>query len=210
MLVLFLYVVSLSAAYNYDFADDSILTFNIQNESIELSTVNSIPADCNHIQTPPLLNLSPIQTSYSNANGGQAFGTSTGTNAIINFSIHQYLQLSDFGTSQINFYRKLQFYPAPSNLNSSYINVVSISECPGDFTQSATCLATVAGAGFSQIKITTDPNADENEYCKIEPGASYYMNIIHDQFPFDTQEGRCAFTTNQTCAIFFNELSDTP
>jgi hypothetical protein len=175
-------------------------------------TVTTDPVDpsCAGISMPPLLSQSPVQMTYTAANGGQPFGTSTGTNLIVDFNINQYLELSGFSTSEVNFYRKLQFYPTPSSSNATHVNVVSVSECPGDFTESATCLATVAGSGYSQMKITTNPNETGSDYCKIERNKSYYLNIIHDQYPFDTVQGRCAFTSNVTCAIFLNELSDSP
>ncbi|MCB1582996.1 MAG: hypothetical protein KDI92_08025 [Xanthomonadales bacterium] len=208
MISLFLYLTSVFAVYNYDFTDESVLTFNIQNQTINVSGANSTPANCNNTVYPPLANQPAMNMTYATANNGQPFGTSTNTNARITYNINQMLVLSGFSTPQTNFYRRLQFYPTPANANAVYANTVSISECPGDFNeQTATCVVLADPNSFSQFAISTDPNAPNN-YCIIEPNKSYYLNFIHDINPFDNGQGRCLFNTDTSCQIFFNEISD--
>ncbi|MCB1581956.1 MAG: hypothetical protein KDI92_02755 [Xanthomonadales bacterium] len=170
-------------------------------------TINSNPS-CASVVTPPLATQVAKTMTYTAANDNQPFGASTNTNARITYSIDQMLILSNFSTSQQNFYRRIQFYPTPSSADAVWVNTVSISECPGDFNQqTATCVILADPGSFSQFLISTDPGAGSN-YCIIEPNKTYYLNFIHDQFPFDSNEGRCLFTTDQSCQIFFNEVSD--
>lgn len=199
----------LIAVFNYNFNQDSVLSYNIQNQSLVLDLSDgSVSPDCSHVVTPPLLSQPPMIMSYAGVNDGQPFGASTNTNVRVTYNISQMLVLSDFSTSQQDFYRRIQFYPTPSSANAVWANTVSISECPGDFNQqTATCVILADPGSFSQFLISTDQNAPNN-YCVIEPNKTYYLNFVHDQFPFDDVPGRCLFTSDQNCQIFFNEISD--
>lgn len=170
------------------------------------STTN--PPSCEHVQSPSNLQGPPVEIDYTLLNDGFPFGTSNDTNAIANFRVDQYLEISDLRTDQENFRRKLQFYPTPSNLNSPYVLTMSISECPGDFTVTAVCTRSIVVTTFPQVRVSTYPNDDPNTFCLIETNKSYYLNFIHDQFPFDGAPGRCGFTSNNECAVFFNEQVD--
>lgn len=203
-----------NGSHNQSLALSSTKTYvlNCSNQygSVSKQVTVNVASDpsCAGINMPPLATQTPIQMTYSEANENQSFGQSTNTNARITYGIQQLLILSDFSTSQLNFYRRIQFYPTPSSSDAAYANTVTISECPGDFNSgSATCTHLADPGSFSQFLISTDPNAPSN-YCIIEPGKNYYLNFIHDITPFDGTQGRCLFTTDQSCEIFFNEISD--
>lgn len=173
-------------------------------------TVNEDPVDptCAGIQMPPLTTQQPLTTTYADANDGQPFGASTNTNNRTTYSINQLLIMSNFSTSQQNFYRRLQFLPTPSSSDAAFANTISISTCPGDFNQeTAVCVGIADPGSSSQFLISTDPGAPSN-YCIIQPNTTYYLNFIHDMTPFDSNPGRCLFTTDTSCEIFFHEVSD--
>ncbi|MFK8003800.1 MAG: hypothetical protein AB8H86_29830 [Polyangiales bacterium] len=163
---------------------------------------------CDDIERPPLLNRTTLRTSYTELNEGHPFGTSNDTNARATFHIGASAEISGFSTPQENFYRILGFVPSPSSLNASHIVTVSISECPGDFTSTATCVVQVSPMGFSQLRVTTNQSETNPTVCVIEANKVYYLNMIHDRFPFDDIPGRCSNESNQTCTVFFSETLD--
>ncbi|MCX7552643.1 hypothetical protein OS175_02030 [Marinicella sp. S1101] len=164
---------------------------------------------CASTVLPNNLTEGPVQTDYTLLNDGFPFGTNDDTNAIADFNVTQYMEISGFSTSQTNFRRKLQFFPTPSNFNSPFATTMSISRCPGDFNPStAICTRLFVTTQFPQVRISTNPSDDPNTFCVIQPGQSYYLNFLHDNDPFDQTPGRCGFQTDSRCAVFFNELED--
>lgn len=164
--------------------------------------------ECNSVTLPPLLTSEPAKITYTELNQGNPFGTSNDTNARFDFSVNRYLQISGFSTDKTDFYRIIQHATAPAGSNTSWVQSISISECPGDFTASATCVFLASPGGQTQNRITTNQNETNPNICKIQPNTTYYMNVIHDQFPFDATPGRCANQAQQTCALFFTETLD--
>ncbi|WP_267176139.1 hypothetical protein [Marinicella marina] len=193
---------------NYDFSDESSLVFNLQSEQVVLSNVTQTSVDCATVPSPPLISQPPLRLTYTEINDGFPFGESTSTNVVANFTINQHVEIADLFTDQVNFRRKLQFYPTPSNYNSPFWVSLSISECPGDFTETAVCNRVLVPVQFPQVRVSTYPDDPTDTYCVIEPGKSYYLNMLHDQDPFDEVAGRCAFQPDSTCAVIFGEISD--
>lgn len=164
---------------------------------------------CDGLRMPSLITQEPERISYTALNEGNPFGVSNDTNARYDFSINKYMEISGFSTNIENFYRILFFPTAPTGSNTSFIQSISISECPGDFNEdSAACVFLVSPQGSTQKRITTNQNETNPDICKIQTNTSYYMNVIHDRFPFDATAGRCASPTDTTCALFFSETTD--
>ena len=149
--------------------------------------------------------LSAKNIDYTVMNQGFSFGTNTNTNAIETFSTSQYLAISDLSTTNPNLRRSIQFYQNPTNLKPNWYVTMSISECPGDFTNAATCKKLIYPAQEPSMYVSTNQSDNPNIYCIIEPNKSYYLNFVHDNDPYDSTPGRCAFTSDTVCSIFFNE-----
>ncbi len=182
---------------------------NLPPTSININyTPGGNPA-CDGLRMPTLISQEPERISYTALNDGFPFGVSNDTNARYDFSINKYMEISGFSTNVENFYRILFFPTAPAGSNTSFIQSISISECPGDFNEdSAACVFLVSPQGSTQKRITTNQNESNPDICKIQTNTPYYMNVIHDRFPFDTTAGRCASPTDTTCALFFSETTD--
>lgn len=144
--------------------------------------------------------------TYANVNDGAPFGTDTGATMIESFGTNQFLSLSEFYTDRTEFSRRIQTFPSPSDTNLWYAATYSISECPGDFTQTAQCKGVIVP--FHTIFITTVTGEVPDNYCQIEAGKMYYINYIHDIDPFDSTPGRCASLDHTVCSMFTSETAD--
>jgi hypothetical protein len=83
-----------------------------------------------------------------------------------------------FTTNNLSQTYRFQF-GGPGNIEGGPTNgqVVTISECPGDFTthlNQSTCKIS-----SSRMRWSTDLNADPNIYCKLQKTHTYYFNIVH-------------------------------
>ena len=81
-----------------------------------------------------------------------------------------------------------------------------MSECPGDFTESAVCTMTVTQS--ATLLMSTRPEDSGLEYyCRLEPGRTYYLNVVASQMPFDVPPSCSdlpAYDPSR-CALLFSE-----
>lgn len=138
------------------------------------------------------------------------FGESTGGTIRERFSIDRFLALSDFFTDRTDFRRRIATFPAsPADGRPWYAMSWSLSECPGDFTETATCRGVLVPYGemfFSTRPSDGDP-APGPDYCIMQPGVRYYLNFVHDVEPYDETMGRCADPSDTSCAILTSEVA---
>jgi hypothetical protein len=110
-----------------------------------------------------------------------------------------------------NFRTKFVYADAPGYADLGDGVTFSMSQCPGDFNpDTANCV----GEFFGRTAIfTTNPDTafrDTPSACIVEPGASYYFNIIfatpydNDGVPYSVED-QCNITRSDItkCALFF-------
>lgn len=158
--------------------------------------------DCSSV--PVLPGLSPVNHDYvTDLNDGFQFGETTHTDVLINLATNQYAQAVNFRypTPQ-NFRRRIDFVSPPTNYNKANQTTVSVSSCPGDFSTSAACVKVVAP--FTSMRFSNNPNDSASIYCILEPGETYYFNVVHSPDPYN-QSPSCLSSSDNECALFFTE-----
>lgn len=148
-------------------------------------------------------NLQPDFRDYVVLNDGREFGTSTHTSVLINISNNRFVVADNFTTPTQRFRRRIVFEDPPTSHNFAELSTISISECPGDFSNSAVCVFDVNRG--SNLYISTRLNEDPDQYCILEPGTSYYFNVINSPFPYSVQP-YCRNLSDSECAIFYTEV----
>ena len=158
---------------------------------------------CDHVTAPP--GLVRINEDYLDLNDGIHFGQSTHTDVLIRLQtqpVGQYAVVSNFKAPNQIMRRRIDFVSPPTITNPSGFSLITISRCPGDFSVGATCAKVVAP--FRSMKFSTHSNDDEMEFCVIEPGETYFMNVVFSQDPFSSAP-ECHNLSNSECGIFYTE-----
>lgn len=100
----------------------------------------------------------------------------------MSLTANQYIS-AEFRSANVVQTGKLVFNPPGFNEGASATNVtVSVSECPGDFSvhlSKPKCL--LIGVPADTFRWSSDPNANEGRYCKIEKNKTYYLNIVNSR-----------------------------
>ncbi|MGJ8664005.1 MAG: hypothetical protein ACSHWU_10150, partial [Marinicella sp.] len=159
---------------------------------------------CIDVDTPP--GISAANFNYVlDLNDGLEFGVSTNTDVLINLFNTHYAVASNFTYPDTpNFRRRLDFVSAPTSHNKAHLSTVSISLCPGDFSETAVCSKVVES--FRSMSFSSDTNDNPSLYCILEPGKTYYMNVINSSSPY-TITPSCDDMSDSNCALFFTETS---
>lgn len=144
---------------------------------------------------------------YRDYNDGFDFGESTNASFMLDISNNQFYTLSGFsllGNSNLNIRRKITLVDAPTQRQIDQ-STMSISECPGDFTQSATCVIPISATlPNSLVKFSTLPSDDPNVYCILDPSKTYYVNFVNSPNPY-TSLPSCRNGSHTACTIFYSE-----
>ncbi|MGJ8662924.1 MAG: hypothetical protein ACSHWU_04695 [Marinicella sp.] len=168
--------------------------------SVQINLDNS--PQCSADIYPP--NLTRLSSTYQFFNDGYDFGETTHTDVLINLATSEFITLSDFGLTELNFRRRIDFVSAPTNYNRISQATVSISECPGDFTETSICNYLVEN--FRSIRFSTNQADNPLLYCILEPGTNYYINFVLSPSPY-TEPPSCDSENDFECAIFYTETS---
>ncbi len=145
--------------------------------------------------------LNRVQATYQSVNDGFGFGESTNTSFLLDASVTSFVTLSGFKFDQVNTRRRVVFADAPTSSRLMGTGTMSISECPGDFTNTAECVFEVNNT--STLLFSTN-SADPSAFCKLDPTKTYYANYIHSADPYNITP-TCQSPTNQTCGFFYTE-----
>jgi len=179
------------AAYVVDF-DEHLIFKNGYNPSLN---------NCLSLERPT--GVSPVNGKYRHYNGGFNFAESTNSVFLARVETNQYLTLSDFTFPTQDARRRINFSDAPSNENLMAIATISVSECPGDFTTSATCSMQVSNSSTAFFS-TRDSDAQNSMYCVLDPEKNYFFNLIMTPEPFVIPP-ECDEPSATNCAAFYNE-----
>lgn len=141
--------------------------------------------------------------TYEQYNDGEPFGVSTNTSFLLDIRINRFVVLDNFSYPQVNAWRRIVFVDAPTNHNMMHVGTISVSECPGDFSETATCRISVHNN--KTIFVTTRPgDSDIDPFCKLDPNKSYYINYVLTDDPYNGMP-ECADVTDTVCAMFYSE-----
>ncbi|TDR20810.1 hypothetical protein [Marinicella litoralis] len=146
---------------------------------------------------------------------GQQFGDATSSSANFSIDKNKYVALQVTAPTSL-YLRKNSFEQPTANFTpASY--TVSLSKCPGDFNVSSNdvgrgrCVVGGQQAGGSTTPVlrwTTKTNPTSTDLalkCVLDPGDTYYLNIIHATTPPYSQTV-CSDSTK--CGVLFTELID--
>ncbi len=150
--------------------------------------------------------LSLGQATYIEINDNQQFGESTNTSFLLNMNTSQFFALSGFQYDAIDSRRRIVIADAPTNFRLMGQGTMSISECPGDFTNTAKCVIPISRSGANRtVRISTRlTDIGDPLYCVVDPNETYFVNFVHSPDPGVVQP-ECDSAQNQTCAVFYSE-----
>jgi hypothetical protein len=175
---------------------DALGQFDTHQVSINVTA----PGFCSTDVYPP--GLARANGVYRNFNDGFDFGQSTNASFLANIGINTFLTLSDFSFPQADSRRRIALVDAPSNFNLMAVTTISISECPGDFTETATCLFEVNNN--SNMFFSTRPSDADSFFCVLDPQQVYYINYITTPDPYN--EPPSCNDDEPDCAVFYAKV----
>ncbi len=177
-----------------------LIFLSTENRVVLAETDDSLSACTSAIYPPNLLIEDGL---YSEFNDGYPFGQSTNTNFIADISTNEFLSLSGFNLTTPNTRRRIVSEVAPVNYNPMDQGTISVSRCPGDFSETAVCRFVVNT--FSVLLFSTNQNDDPGTYCILDPAKTYYINYVMSADPY-VELPTCLNQAHQSCAIFYIEL----
>lgn len=177
-----------------------LIFLSTENRVVLAETDDSIPACTSAIYPPSLLIEEGL---YSDFNDGFPFGQSTNTSFIADIRTNEFLSLSGFNLTTPNTRRRIDSLQAPTNFNPMDKGTISVSRCPGDFSETAVCKFVVVE--YSSLLFSTNQNDDPGTYCILDPAKTYYMNYVMSADPY-VELPTCLSPTHQSCAIFYTEV----
>ncbi len=157
-------------------------------------------ASCTTAIYPAGLNI--IQATYESVNDNQPFGASTNTSFLLNMSVTEFHTLSGFSFPQTEARRRVVFADAPTSFRLMGQGTMSVSECPGDFSNTAVCVIPVHNS--KTVLFSTRASDSSASFCKLDPTKTYFVNYVHSADPYNVTP-TCASSLNQTCAMFYTE-----
>lgn len=143
----------------------------------------------------------PVRRDYVDFNDTFLFGQSTHTSFELSMSIGTFVILEPFGWPDEDWSRRIVMEDAPTQRFIGQ-STISVSKCPGDFTEAAACSWVVNRTStlwFSTREVPLFPHA-----CKLEPGVDYYINYILTPEPYG-QIASCHNTDYSVCTFFYSE-----
>ncbi len=183
---------------------NTTLTLNCNGAISTVGVTYTLDESCSSVVLPP--NLDMVQGTYTEFNQGQPFGENNNVNFELDIQNSKFYALSGFSLEAdnppFNNRRKITLQDAPTQRQISQ-STMSISECPGDFTQSAVCVIPLSAAN-STARFSTVVTDDPGTFCILEAGKSYYVNYVNSPNPLATPPS-CEISSNFACTIFYNE-----
>lgn len=156
---------------------------------------------CDESVFPPGLRM--IEGTYSEINDGFPFAESTNASFLLEIPINGFYTLSDFSFPYENARRRIVFVDAPTSHVMMDGGTVSVSECPGDFSDAATCVFSVTN--MSTLFFSTRPSEDLDRYCVLDPAKTYFINYVTSTDPYAVPPSCRADGTR--CAMFYSEAA---
>lgn len=159
---------------------------------------------CDPSMHPPGLTM--VEDVYANINDGFPFGESTNTSFLLNIWNTQFVSLSDFSLPTEETTRRIVFVDAPTSHNHMDTGTVSVSECPGDFSdETATCVLPVHNNSTLFISTkASDPLSESPGFCRLDPRKTYFINYVTSPAPYD-EPPSCQAAGAEDCAMFYSE-----
>jgi len=188
-------------------ATDTTFVLTCNTNVLEHSLVINIEVDaessnCSDVVFPP--GFTALATTYQQINEGFAFGQSTNSTVELTLTNQEFAAVSGFFLDQPNFRRRIVFEQAPTNYNQMESATITISECPGDFTDNVVCKRVVNN--FSNMFFSTNPADNPVLYCIMDPTQTYYINYVTSPDPYNTAPF-CQNGGDNECTIFYSETS---
>jgi len=159
--------------------------------------VQLAPENCSNSVYP--VGLNPRAGDYAAYNDGFEFGTSTNTSFLATISVNEFLALDGISLPA-DTRRRFIFAEAPTQLLLN-VSTISVSLCPGDFTDSDT-ICKYQVSNNSDLFFSTRP-ADASSpipFCILDAGTRYYINFVHSPSPYTTAPS-CQSGTS-SCTFF--------
>ncbi|MCB1583685.1 MAG: hypothetical protein KDI92_11515 [Xanthomonadales bacterium] len=179
----------------------SLTCYNSFGSVMKNVTVNvtSEPVNCGSNQPPVGTVRFTGVTTFEQAMGSE-FGNFTSDLANYLQPVNSYSALEFYGPNGIVTGR-VSFEPPLASHPPAVSTSVSISACPGDFNPGSVIGNCKVGFGNSgTLRWTTNPSAHPALYCILEPGTSYYLNIIHAELN-DLENSSCSYGSG--CGLLF-------
>lgn len=165
--------------------------------------------NCTSALYPP--NLNRVNGVYSQYNDGFNFGVSTNTSFELDIVNTQFYALSGFsltGDNPLNVRRKITLADAPTQRQIDQ-STMSVSECPGDFSNTATCVIPISTTlPNSVVRFSTVPSDNPAIYCILDPAKTYYVNFVNSPDPYNTPPS-CRIG-HSACTVFYSEGLEAP
>jgi hypothetical protein len=190
---------SATGSQSVTFTQDATVTLTC---GTAVSTVNvdyNENSSCSSSVFPPGLNR--LDDPYTDYNDGFAFGASTNASFELSINTDQFATLSGVSLPS-NFRRRLQFVPPPTQTFFEEATM-SISECPGDFTDGgALCKWTVFNNSSIRFSTFASDVGSPFNYCVLDPSKTYYLNYVTSPDPYVTAP---ACESGNRCTFFYSE-----
>ncbi len=201
-LVLLLFLMSTVAAENKLELTEKTAPAKSPEVHMDSTSDTALNGGCSATIYPPGLNIS--QGFYASFNDGYPFGFSTHTSFEASIFISTFMSLSGFSFDEFNARRRVVFSRPPSNFRPMASGFYSVSECPGDFTGSAICKGIIYNN--STLLFSTIATDDPSRYCILDPAATYYINFIMSDDPYNVPPS-CASPSHSSCAVYYSETA---
>ena len=146
--------------------------------------------------------LRVVNGRYKDINDGFPFSESTNTSFLLNMNTFSFYALSGFSFPVEDTRRRIVFEDAPTNVNLMFKGAMSISVCPGDFSETAQCVMQVNNS--KTLMFSTRASDDPERFCKLDPEKVYFANFAHSPEP-GVQPAKCANDSHTKCAMFYTE-----
>lgn len=133
------------------------------------------------------------------------FGYSSSATYLYGLSPNEYSALEVMAPMETRT-RRLSFEMPPPTFTTAFPTTVALSDCPGDFAPPASRGRCVVSGTFPGLPWTTDQDANPLLQCILEPGRTYFINIIHAA-PGELSESTCEpMPAVRPCGLLFTEV----
>jgi hypothetical protein len=184
------------------FTQDAVVTLTCSTATRNVNVTYNENSSCDSSVYPSGLNR--VNSTYAENNDNFNFGESTNATFLLDVGNSQFATLSNFSYPQSNARRRVVFAPAPTNHNLMDVSTISVSECPGDFTNGgATCLFENVH-NQSTLFFSTRSSDIGSAFCVLDPAKTYYINYVTSPAPYSISPS-CASAGDQVCAFFYSE-----
>lgn len=180
-------------------------SFGTTNANVTVTVNASVDPVCSNFNPPPGTTDDNAGITFEGlTTGGASIGSAQALSINFEVSRNKYWAIrTDMPSTSMS--RKESFTePFGNTTRAGY--TVSLSKCPGDFSGSSqtTNGRCVVSGGNVSLRWTTDQSQSPTFRCIVEPGETYYLNVIHSlSTPYSTTD--CSDTE---CGVLFQETLD--